>query len=51
MSREPIDCDFEFKTKVGKFRSLELGPAENKAGVLWAEKKANMSTFRQSYYR
>ena len=25
MSQEPIDCDFEFKTKVGTFRSLELG--------------------------
>ena len=51
MSQEPIDCDFEFKTKVGTFRSLELGPEENKPGVLWAEKKANMSTFRQSHYR
>ena len=49
MSREPIDCDFEFKTKVGTFRSLELGPEENKAGVLWAEKKANMSTFRRTF--
>ena len=49
MSQEPIDCDFEFKTKVGTFRSLELGPEENKPGVLWAEKKANMSTFRRTF--
>ena len=49
MSQEPIDCDFEFKTKVGTFRSLELGPEENKPGVLWAEKKANMATFRRTF--
>ena len=49
MSREPIDCDFEFKTKVGTFRSLELGPEENKPGVLWAEKKENMSTFSRRF--
>ena len=64
MSQEPIDCDLEFKTKVrtfllcdnlfGSSESRELGQSElrqeqNPPGVLWAEKKENMSTFSRRF--
>ena len=64
MSQEPIDCDLEFKTKVKTFllcdnlfgssesRELlqsELRQEQNPPGVLWAEKKENMSTFSRRF--
>ena len=48
MSQEPIDCDLEFKTKVGTFyMPLTMGP--DPPGVLWAGKKENMSTFSRRF--
>ena len=52
MSQEPIDCDLEFKTKVGTFYvpllwDRDLG--QDLPGVLWAGKMENMSTFSRRF--